>query len=318
MLTRETMGGLHALPPTPFDEKGNLWEPAYRENLRTLLEFGVDGISSPGSNGEWWSLSDRQRRRQMELLHEECHGKAVTSACGSSTGTADSIEKTRWAEEIGLDAVMNVPPFYYPLTRDELRRYFHDLADACPRIGIIVYNFPVVAQALSVDLMGQLAEELPTLCGSKESHQDFNVWLKLHRGNDLAIMSAVERVWFTTCMKQGARGMFSVLVASVPGLITELHAACRDGNWPRAEELESQVWDLARFLDECAYLAPYNPIARNKALVNAAGWLRAGRCRPPLISVPDELVKRLRADLVGIIGDWLPQESRAPLAGAGT
>ena len=68
MLTRDTMRGLYVLPPTPFDEQGNFWESAYRENLRTLMEFEIDAIVSPGSNGEWWSLAEDQRRRQMEVL----------------------------------------------------------------------------------------------------------------------------------------------------------------------------------------------------------------------------------------------------------
>jgi len=59
------------------------------------------------------------------------------------------------------------------------------------------------------------------------------------------------------------------------------------------------------------YLAPYNAIAQNKAVVNAAGWLQAGRCRPPLVSVPDELVQRLRRDLEPVCAKWLaPARSR--------
>ena len=76
MLTRETMRGLYALPPTPFDERGDFWESAYAENLRKLVELGVDGIVSPGSNGEWWTLRPQERCRQMEVLCEECAGKA--------------------------------------------------------------------------------------------------------------------------------------------------------------------------------------------------------------------------------------------------
>jgi dihydrodipicolinate synthase/N-acetylneuraminate lyase len=314
MLTRDAMHGLYALPPTPFDERGNFWESAYRENLRRLIEFGVDAVVSPGSNGEWWTLDDDARRRQLEVLYEECHGKVVSAACCSSTHTEDSIRWTQTAEHIGLDAVMNVPPFYYPLTDDELRRYWHDLAEACPDIGLVVYNFPIVAQRLSEELMFRLADELPTLCGSKESHLDYNVWLRLHRGCDLAVFTAVERIWFTTVFRAGAKGIFSTLSASVPGLVTELYDACRDQDWARAEALEAEVWSLCKILDSREYLAGYNPIARNKALVNACGWLRAGRCRAPLVSAPEELVARLRGDLQPDFEKWLAPAERLATA----
>jgi 4-hydroxy-tetrahydrodipicolinate synthase len=311
MLTRDTMRGLYALPPTPFDKDGTFLESAYRENLQALLKFDVDAVVSPGSNGEWWNIDEETRRRLMEALYEECHGKIIAAACTSSTYTEESIARTRWAEEIGLDAVMNVPPFYFPHTREELRRYWHDLADACPEIGLIVYNFPMVAQRLEEDLMVQLGEELPTLCGSKESHPDFNVWLKLHRTTDLAVLSAHERLWFTVYFKAGAKGIFSTGVAAVPGLVSELHAACRDGQWERATALEEELWAFVRVIESRDYLAPYNAIAQNKAVVNAAGWLEAGQCRPPLISVPDELVHRLRRDLEPVCGKWLaPARSR--------
>jgi hypothetical protein len=229
MLTRDTMRGLYALPPTPFDEEGTFLESVYRENLKTLMRFKVDAIVSPGSNGEWWSIDEETRRRLMEALYEECHGKVVAAACTSSTYTEESITRTRWAEEIGLDAVMNVPPFYFPLTREELRRYWHDLAEACPEIGLIVYNFPMVAQRLEEDLMQQLAEELPTLCGSKEIHTDFNVWLKLHRTTDLAVMSAHERLWFTAYFKAG--GERHLLHGSCGRAWSDLRAARRLSRW---------------------------------------------------------------------------------------
>jgi dihydrodipicolinate synthase/N-acetylneuraminate lyase len=96
----------------------------------------------------------------------------------------------------------------------------------------------------------------------------------------------------------------------VPGMVTQLYDACHDQDWQRAEALEAEVWSLCKVLDSRDYLAPYNAIARNKALVNACGWLRVGRCRPPLITVPDELVARLRADLQPDFEKWLASAER--------
>ncbi len=311
MLTRETMRGLYALPPTPFTESGELWEEAFRENLRTLISFNVDAIITPGSNGEWWSEDDAQRRHHLELLAEECRGKVVCAACTSSTYTEDSIAWTQLAQELGLDAVLNVPPFYYPLEREELRRYWHSLAEACPDIGLMIYNFPLVAQACPEDLQRQLADEIPAVCGSKESHRDFNRWMRLHRMTDLAVFAAFDRGWYTACYRQGAKGIFSTLVASMPGLVSQLHQACVAADWETAERLEADVWALAEMIEGLDYLKPYNPIAKNKALVNAAGHLQGGACRPPLISVPTELIGRLRRDLEKRFQPWLAPSEQA-------
>ena len=46
-------------------------------------------------------------------------------------------------------------------------------------------------------------------------------------------------------------------------------------------------------------------------MVNASGWLRVGNCRPPLVSVPDELINRLRGDLESLLGKWVSPASSA-------
>ncbi|HEY1064803.1 MAG TPA: dihydrodipicolinate synthase family protein, partial [Pirellulales bacterium] len=172
-----------------------------------------------------------------------------------------------------------------------------------------IYNFPLVAQTLSVGLMQKLAEELPTLAGSKESHNDFDVWLTLNRTTNLAIMSANERVWWTACAKLGGRGMFSVLTSAVPGLLTQLQAACTAGDWTTAESLDAEFRALVDLAATRPYLKSLNRIAQAKALVNACGWLNVGTCRPPLISVPREAIARLRAELLPRFEKWLAPSS---------
>ena len=88
-----------------------------------------------------------------------------------------------------------------------------------------------------------------------------------------------------------------------------MHAACRDGDWNRADALEAELWQFVGVIETRDYLEPYNLIARNKALVNASGWLQAGACRAPLISVPDHLVQRLREDLQPF-AQWLAPAER--------
>src|SRR5688572_17194081 len=142
MLTRETMKGLYVLTITPFDAQGKLDDDAYRENVRTLLDVGVNGIVTSGTNGEFHTTTDEERTRIARIVVEEARGKAVAVVGASGVNTAESIARTRAALDAGADAVMNVLPFYLAVSKAEAYAYFEDLHAACPGIGVISYNNP--------------------------------------------------------------------------------------------------------------------------------------------------------------------------------
>ena len=140
MLTRETMKGLYILTITPFDEQGNLDEDAYRENVRKLVALGVDGIITSGTNGEFHTTTDEERVQIARIVVEETRRRGVAVIGASGVNTAESINRSRAARDVGAEAVMNVVPFYNTLSKSEVYQYFQDLSRACPDLGIIIYN----------------------------------------------------------------------------------------------------------------------------------------------------------------------------------
>src|SRR5690349_19526063 len=146
MLTRETMQGLYVITVTPFDAEGRLDEDAYRKNVETLLDLGVDGIVTSGTNGEFHTTTDEERSRIARLVVKACAGRAAAIIGASGVNTAEAVARTAAARDAGADAVMNVVPFYHILTRPEVYQYFEDPHAAVPDVGIIVYNNPTTTQ----------------------------------------------------------------------------------------------------------------------------------------------------------------------------
>ena len=312
MLTRESMGGVYAVPPTPFIASGEFDEESFRGNVRKLCEVGVHGVVAPGSVGEFHTISRDGYRRLIKALVEETRGSRTMALAGcSSVNTDEGIEKVGHAEVCGADAAINVSPYYVGLQPGELVQYWRDLAEACPNIGLMVDNNPGTAQLHTVEIFRELAE-IPTICGSKEAHADFALWYRLHQETGLTHMTATEQTLVVPTMKLGARGIFSMSAAMCPRFMLEMHAACTSGDWEKGTRMQFRLQDAWRQLDGLDILRGYHSIARFKATVNAFGVLKCGVTRRPFIAVPTEVQERLTEFVQRELADLV--EVGSPLA----
>jgi 4-hydroxy-tetrahydrodipicolinate synthase len=300
MLTREDMRGVYALPPTPFKrEDGSFDEEALAHNVRTLAAAGVNAMVTTGSVGEFHTISWPDHQRLMKTLAKECRQAGMVSVCGSSgVNTDEAIMKTRAAQQAGCDAVMNVSPYYVQLTHHELVKFWFDLAEACPGIGIIIYNNPLTAQLHDVDVYREISK-IPSLCGSKEAHYDFTLWYQLHRTfPDLRLLTATEPDWVVPTLKLGAKGIFSMAAAMIPRYIVQIYQACDKGQWDKAERMVDRWQEMNRRMAGFDWGGHTGSgLCQFKATVNAFGSLRCGINRRPFISVPQDVEDRL-AELV--------------------
>lgn len=287
MLTRQTMGGVYALPPTPFTAAGEFDEDAMRHNVRVLASAGVDAVVTTGSNGEFHTMPSDMLKRVIVALVDECPDNVMAVAGCSAVHTEEAIARTRFAMEAGADAAMNVSPYYVGLTDRELVTFWKDLSQACPDIGLIVYNNPSTSQLHPPHIMAEL-QKLPNMCGSKEGHNNFDVFKENLEQTDLAIMTATELTWFVPAMMMGSRGIFSMAAAHFPHFVVKLLRTCREGQWDEARTMERRLCEATEALTRHESLAGLNGIARFKARCNATGLLRCGVNRKPIISATDE------------------------------
>lgn len=306
MLTRENYRGVFAYPPTPFTKDLKLDEDTLRENLRKLIAVGVEGIVLAGTSGESYTLTDDETRRVASILREETAKAGVASVMGAiALSTEEIVHKGRIATEAGIDGVLALAPYHAPLTDLELVRFWKDVSAGCPDIGLLVYHYGWVRQTYSLETFRRLAGEIPNLIGSKEAHWDFKKWRAVHRGSPLAHMSSTDIGWLTELHREGAVGVGSVHIVCMPHKVREVLDHCAAGDYLAAERAQRDFTEFtARFKlgqgqphvypPELEALETYNPLARHKALIDAFGFLRVGPVRAPGLSVPDDLIGRIR------------------------
>lgn len=191
---------------TTFDKTGDgLDEKTLAAHVERLLEAGVHGVISCGGTGEFAYLSEAERRQVHQLLAKRVHGRSRFIAQTSAVNTRDTIENAKFAEGLGADAIMILPPYFEGPTMDGVMWHFEKVARAI-KTPIIVYNIPQnTNRDITPDIFARLLQ-VENIQYIKDSTGDFTRIQQL-----IATGGKV--------LNGGDTLAFPALVAGCPGLI---------------------------------------------------------------------------------------------------
>jgi 4-hydroxy-tetrahydrodipicolinate synthase len=126
---------------TPLDERFNVDSEALRRVTRRLIDHGCRGVVVLGTSGEFAAIDDDQRETAIRTVVDEVGGQVpVIVGCGQPN-VRRSHEQAKAAGDVGADGLLVNPPFYFPMTQDEVVRYFSDLVAISP-LPVLLYNIP--------------------------------------------------------------------------------------------------------------------------------------------------------------------------------
>lgn len=191
---------------TPFDKSGeNVDEKALSAHLDRLLEAGVHAVVSCGGTGEFAYLSEGERRQIHQLIAKRVQGRAGFVAQSSAVSSRDTIENAKFAEGLGADALMILPPYFEGPTMDGVMWHYETVARAI-KTPIVVYNIPQnTNRDITPDLFKRLLE-IDNIEYIKDSTGDF---------------TRIQQLITTggKVLNGGDTLAFPALVAGCPGLI---------------------------------------------------------------------------------------------------
>ncbi len=265
---------------TPMNENGVDYEN-FKKLLNWQIEEGIDALVIAGTSGEGSTLTDEEHREVLKFAVEVVGGRVPVIAGTGSNDTAYAIELTKFACEIGCDAMLVVTPYYNKATQKGLIRMFNAIADASTK-PIILYNVPSrtgvniepatyaelakhpMIQAIK-EANGQIDKitETMALCGDK---------LDLYSGNDDQIVPL---------MSVGGKGVISVLSNVLPKETSEMCHKFFNGDVKGAAEMQFKYFALTK-----ALFSEVNPIPV-KAAMAAMGFCE-DYVRLPLTVMEDD------------------------------
>lgn len=293
MFNSEKLHGVFCIMPTAFKDDHSFDEKKYRENVNKICDCGAQVIVNMGTTGEFNHINREDYQKIVKVLMDEVAGRIPVVVGASGVNLEESIWRTKLASEMGAAGVMNVIPFYYPLTQDESVSYFEMLAEACPDIALIIYNNPLTTKVnISPQTFKRLCE-IPNFWGTKtvaSSITDVRMCYNLvSEGNFYTIETTA-----TYTMQMGATGYFASCIWMNPKIMMELYELCVKGEWKKASAIELQ---LTEYLGECfAYCLQkgLNEITLTKALAKMSGFIDVGNVRPVYKPFKQEDVDFLR------------------------
>ena len=135
------LGRLLTAIVTPFDEKGDVDYAQARKLALALLDAGSDGVVVSGTTGESPTLTRGEKTRLFAEIKAAIGERGTVVAGTGSYSTRESLELTAEAEQIGVDAVLLVVPYYNKPTQQGLLEHFRAIA-AGTKLPCILYNVP--------------------------------------------------------------------------------------------------------------------------------------------------------------------------------
>lgn len=164
--------GIYGAMCTPFYEGGEKINiKRYLDHIDDLIEAKVHGLVLCSGTGEYAYLTDDEKKVLIAEGTKHINGRCSTIAQTTALSTKDCIDKARAAEDIGVTAIMVMPPFLEPPSERGVIYHYEAIAKAVS-IPIVMYNVPQQAAPLSEDTYRKLLA-IENLDYVKDSSADF-------------------------------------------------------------------------------------------------------------------------------------------------
>jgi dihydrodipicolinate synthase/N-acetylneuraminate lyase len=280
--------GVLAAIPTPFTADGSAVDAdALAAQVDRMVEGGLAGIVPTGTTGEFTSLTDSEYRDVIRLNVEAARGRIAVVAGIGSTSTAGAVELAKYAEEVGADALMVVPPFYDPLSFEALKAFLQSVSDAVA-LQIVYYNVPG-STGIALDA-AQLAEigGIDGVDYFKDTSGDAVTFTDVltSRSEQITAFNGWDTLTFYG-LTLGAKGSVWGVAAIVPSHAAELfRVVAEEKDLEKGRKLWAPLWALSDVLESVNYAAGI------KAALELTGT-PIGPTRAPILPLADEDRDRL-------------------------
>ena len=282
---------------TPLTENGVDFD-RFGKLIDWQIAEGVDAIVAAGTTGEASTLDDDEHRAVIKYAVERVNGRVPVIAGTGSNDNAYALDLTKYACEVGADAMLVVTPYYNKATQNGLIKMFNCIADASTK-PIILYNVPSRTGCnITPKTCAALAEH-PNIQAIKEASGNISQVaeiasltrgnLDIYSGNDDQILPI---------LSLGGKGVISVLSNVMPRQTAEMCRRFFDGDIAGSTKMQLDLLPLIN-----ALFSEVNPIPV-KAAVAAMGFCE-NYLRMPLTPMEPqnwEVLRRLMIEQ-GLLGE---------------
>jgi 4-hydroxy-tetrahydrodipicolinate synthase len=269
---------------TPFDVSGEIDFSLTEVLIEHLIANGTDTLVVAGTTGESPTLSSDEKLKLFKFVVEKVNKRIPIIAGTGSNNTKASIELTKKAEEIGVDGVMLVVPYYNKPNQQGIYEHFKAIAEAT-KLPVMLYNIPGRSVVnMSVETVVKLSQ-IDNIFAVKEASGDLNAMTEIisNAKEGFVLYSGDDGITIPV-LSIGGHGVVSVASHVIGNEMQTLVKLFLEGKNEDAAKLHQKLLPIMKSL----FIAP-NPVPVKAALQSIG--LNAGTVRLPLVPLEDNQVK---------------------------
>ncbi|HEY7471517.1 MAG TPA: dihydrodipicolinate synthase family protein [Gemmatimonadota bacterium] len=285
------LGGLLCPITTPFLPSGEPSPERLAAQIEVYERWPLAGIVLFGTSGEGPMLDADEEPPLLAAARSALGPRRALVAQVGHESLRATLASARRAEAVGADALLCLPPRYYPLGRDGLAAFYRAVAHGCG-LPVLAYHIP---QRSHVDPGAELLCELAaegTLAGIKESAGDIELQraLRAAAGERFSILNGSGALTLEA-LHAGADGAILAVADAAPEAALAILDAHGAGDDDAAAAAQRAIAPLA------AALGARFGVPGIKAALDHRGWPGGGPPRPPLAPVGAEARAEIAAAL---------------------
>ncbi|MCZ8235735.1 MAG: 4-hydroxy-tetrahydrodipicolinate synthase [Inhella sp.] len=233
---------------TPMHPDGRIDFDALRLLIDWHIDQGTNCIGVVGTTGESPTVTMAENCEVIRVAVEHAAGRVPVLAGTGANATAEAIELTRYAKQVGADAHLSVVPYYNKPSQEGIYQHYKAIAEAVD-LPMMLYNVPGRTVADMAPETALRCATLPGVFGVKEATGNIEraAWLIKHAPKGFGIYSGDDGT-AVAMMLMGGAGVVSVTANVAPGRMAQLCAAALRGEAAAATALHFQLLPLHKAL----------------------------------------------------------------------
>ena len=231
------------VPPiaTPVNKDETVDEKGMRRLVNFLLQNGAHAVFVMGGTGEFFCFPDREKARAIEIVVDEVGGRVPVIAGVTDLSTRRTIENAHTAQELGVDFIVSLPPFFFGLPQDWIFDFYTTIA-AETDLPLMLYN---ILNPIHTNIEPETARRLSErsdIVGMKDSEEFAHVQdvVLLTRDADFRVLNGLESHFFAALFVGAAGGVLSA-ANFCPRLCGDIYEKTVAGAYGDALELQKRL-----------------------------------------------------------------------------
>lgn len=272
---------------TPFTNDGVDFE-----KLGELIEFQINNLTDClvicGTTGEASTMPDDEHIAVIEYAVKKVNKRIPVIAGTGINDTRHAVHLSKRAEEVGVDAVLSVTPYYNKTSQRGLYEHFKTIANSIS-IPVILYNVPSRTNLnINAETVHQLSK-IENIVGIKECNLNQVGDIINLCGNDFTVYSGEDGLTIPL-LSLGGKGIISVMANIIPRDTHDMVMKYLAGDVTGGRKLQLGTLNLIK-----ALFSDVSPIPV-KAAMNLMG-MNVGSCRMPLVDMNEKNLDILSNEL---------------------